>query len=85
MPQRKDDSPVTVHEDSGKVELTIEEYERLLSGISAPNRAPAVEEGPHLKNPEVRAAKRGQLEDYGVAGDEDWMTDDMKAVLKGRG
>jgi hypothetical protein len=44
-----------------------------------------VEEGPHLKNPEVRAAKRGQLEDYGVAGDEDWMTDDMKAVLKGRG
>ena len=83
MANRNDNSAVVVREDSGMVEMTMEEYDRLLAGISSPNPAPAVEEGPHLKDPEVAEAKRAQLENAGAKGDEDWMTDDMRSVLKG--
>lgn len=80
---RSDNSALVTMEDAGVVELSREEYDRLLAGISTPNPAPAVEEGPHLKDRDVAEAKRAQLENAGVTGDEEWMTDDMRSVLKG--
>ena len=46
------------------------------------NTEPAFEEGPHLKDPEVREAKRKQLEDYGITVDDERLTDDMRSILK---
>lgn len=45
---------------------------------------PAWEEGPHLNDPEIRAAKRQQLIDAGIDHDDERLTDDMRAILKER-
>ncbi len=70
-------------DDAGEVmKISRDEYERLLASSAPPNPAPAVEEGPHLKKPEIAAAKRDQLKDAKVSGDEEWLTDDMRAALE---
>jgi len=46
------------------------------------NTEPAFEEGPHLKDPEIREAKRKQLEEYGIQADDERLTDDMRGILK---
>lgn len=54
--------------------------ERAAAGIPA-NPSPAIEEGPHLADPAVRRLKRQQLRDAGLNGDEDHLTNDLKAIL----
>lgn len=49
--------------------------------LATPNPAPAIEEGPHLDDPEVRRLKRQQLRAAGLAGDENHLTEDLKAIL----
>lgn len=63
---------------------TQEEVDKLLAdaGAALPNPAPAIEEGPHLQDPEVRAAKRKQLQDAGVDADHPDLTDDMRALMR---
>ncbi len=57
------------------------EYEGL---TAAPNPAPAVEEGPHLKDKAVREAKREQLAAAGLTVADPRLTDDMRSILKER-
>ena len=44
--------------------------------------APAYESGPHLQDPENRAAKRAQMKAAGVTLDDENLTDDMRAILE---
>jgi hypothetical protein len=46
--------------------------------------APGTEEGPHLDDPDIRAAKKQQLRDAGVTADDEGLTDDMRAILRER-
>ncbi len=61
------------------VTISREEYDALTAG---PNPAPAVEEGPHLKERSVRAAKREQMHAMGITADDETITDDMRAIMK---
>lgn len=49
------------------------------------NPEPAYESGPHLDDPEIRAAKREQMAGYGWVHDDDGLTDEMRAILKEKG
>jgi hypothetical protein len=49
---------------------------------SVPNPAPAMEEGPHLKDPEIREAKRQQMVEAGLSPDDESLTDDMREILR---
>ncbi len=66
------------------VTLSREEFERLTSSAAAgtPNPAPAVEEGPHLKNKDIAEAKRQQLREAKMTTDDDGMTADMRNLLE---
>jgi len=66
------------------VTITSEEYARLKANDDI-NTTPAIEEGPHLKDPEVRAAKRAQLRDAGIDHEADDLTDDLRAILREKG
>ena len=68
--------------DDDTVTMTVAELRALMTTVGTPNPAPAVEEGPHLDDPEVRAAKRRQLVEAGYDADSDGLTDDMRAVLR---
>lgn len=46
---------------------------------------PAYESGPHLQEPDVRAAKRQQMLDYGWTEDTEGLTDDMYDILREEG
>lgn len=52
---------------------------------ATPNPSPAMEEGPHLQNPEIRAAKRQQMIDAGLSADDATLTDDMREILREKG
>ncbi len=52
---------------------------------SLTNTAPAVEEGPHLKNPETRGAKRRAMRAAGLTPNSENITDDMRAILREKG
>lgn len=54
---------------------------RQREALTAFNPAPAIEEGPHLQDPELRRHKRRQLRDAGLTGTENHLTDDMRAIL----
>lgn len=43
---------------------------------------PATEEGPHLADPEIRAAKKQQMLDAGMTAADEGLTDDMRAILE---
>ncbi len=49
------------------------------------NPAPAWEEGPHLKDPELRALKRQQMREAGLTPDSDGISDDQRAILREKG
>lgn len=52
---------------------------------ATPNPAPAIEEGPHLQDPEIRATKRQQMIDAGMSADDESLTDDMREILREKG
>lgn len=64
---------------TGKAEETVEVT--VVRDTDGTNPEPAYETGPHLDDPETRAAKRQQMRDHGWTGDEDHLTDDMAAIL----
>jgi len=66
------------------VTIPAEEYARLKANDDI-NTSPAVEEGPHMKDPEIRAAKRAQLRDAGIDHEADDLTDDLRAILREKG
>lgn len=65
--------------------VKLQTVEDLAAAGIPPNPAPAIEEGPHLDDPEVRRLKRRQLKDAGLTGDEDHLTDDLKTILSEEG
>lgn len=83
----KDDSKVGGSDAASVQEMTTiskAEYDALRSHfpeVPFPNTAPAIEEGPHLKEPDVRAAKLQQMTDAGLTVDADDLTDDMRDIL----
>lgn len=79
--KQADGGAVSSEEAAEVVSISREEYQRLLAATAPANPAPAVEEGPHLQDPVIRSAKRAQLREAGVTGDEDWLTDDMRAIV----
>ncbi len=74
-------------EDAGEVvTLTREEFDRLTAaGDSGANPAPAIEEGPHLDDPDIRAAKRDQLRAAGIDHEAADITDDCRDLLREEG
>ena len=40
------------------------------------------ESGPHLRDPDIRAAKRAQMKSAGITLDDEHLTDDMRAILE---
>lgn len=69
---------------SDLVTMTREEFDAAVAAasVSQPNPRPAWEEGPHLQDPTNRAAKRRQMIEAGVTADDDWISDDMRAILQ---
>jgi len=65
--------------------LAASDLVRVQGGNILSNPAPAIEEGPHLKDPKNREAKRQQMIDAGMSPDDDDMTDDMQAILREKG
>ncbi len=51
-------------------------------GDHTTNRTPAFEEGPHLKDPKIRAAKKQAMLDAGMTADDENLTEDMRAILR---
>ena len=83
MAKAKEDAELRADETPEVVTLSREEFDRLTTQASGGgvNPAPAIEEGPHLRDPDVREAKRRQLVDAGISADDDGLTDDLRAVL----
>ena len=80
---KKDDGKVAADEAHDLVSISRDEYRRLLASASAPNLAPAIEEGPHLDDPEIREAKLRQLRDAGITAKDEGLTDHMRSLLEG--
>ena len=80
----QDAATLTTVDAAETVTIPAEEYARLKAAGDI-NTAPAVEEGPHLADPEIRAAKRRQLTEAGVDADGDGIPDDMRKLLKEKG
>lgn len=49
---------------------------------AATNPTPAIEEGPHLNDPDIRRMKREQLKAAGVKLSDPGLTEDMKTILR---
>lgn len=85
MAKSQDNAKVAADEDTNVVTISAEEWseiqDRLARADQTPNLAPAIEEGPHLQDPEIREEKLAQLEEHGdkVVGLE--MPDDMRELL----
>jgi len=84
MATHKDQAAAQGEDAADVVTIPVEEYTRLMVA-GAVNTIPAVEEGPHLKDPEIRAAKRAQLQDAGIDHEADDLTDDMRSILREKG
>jgi len=72
------DNLVTYHEDDATETLENITASRL---ASVPNAKPAYEEGPHLDDPEIRAAKLETLQKQNATEDDD-IGDQAKAILR---
>lgn len=46
------------------------------------NTEPAIEEGPHLRDPVIAEAKREQLRAHKIRANDKRLTDDMKSLLQ---
>jgi hypothetical protein len=84
MALKTDKAQATGTDAAEAVTISLEEYNRLKAAGEV-NTEPAIEEGPHLKDKEVRAAKRQQLIDAGYTADDERLTPDMAAILKEKG
>lgn len=85
MAKANESGKVRATESSDIRTYTQEEVDALLADATRdnPNPAPAIEEGPHLKG-DIAEVKRKQLEDAGIAADDETITDDMRRLLKGK-
>ena len=90
MAKSKDTAEVSAQEDTQVVTISAQEWAEIQSRLAAadvagPNPAPAVEEGPHLQDPDIRQAKIEQVQEHGdlIVGME--MPDDMVAILEEAG
>jgi hypothetical protein len=91
----KDVARVGADDSASVVTLTREEYDKLLSVAEfmengGTNPTPAVEEGPHLQDPEIRQAKVEQLRAAADDGTIDpligaLLPDDMQALMEEAG
>jgi hypothetical protein len=79
MAKSNEKAAVASDDNADVVVLSREEYEQLIALRDDPtagvNLTPAVEEGPHLRNKEVRQAKVQQLREAHESGDIDSLLD----------
>ncbi len=86
MAKATDNANLGSDESADVVTLSREEYDALLAARDAgPNPEPAFEEGPHLNDPDIRAAKRQQMRDAGLDHESGGITEDMRAILREKG
>ena len=79
------DAGTAKSEDAAEVvTISLEEY-NALRAASEVNTEPAVEEGPHLDDPELRAAKRDQLREAGIDHEADGLTDQLRTIAREKG
>jgi hypothetical protein len=79
--ERVVDSLVDTHAnygDAGELDAMIADRKEAIDRLERPG----IESGPHLNDPEIRAAKKAQMLEYGMTGDEPDLTDDMRAILR---
>jgi hypothetical protein len=62
--------------------FTRAEVDAMFAEQAARANRPGIEEGPHLQDPEIRAAKREQMIAAGRTVDDPDITDDMRAILE---
>ncbi|HXH79499.1 hypothetical protein [Nocardioides sp.] len=84
MATHKDTAAAHGDDAAETVTISAEEYARLMAAGEV-NTTPAIEEGPHLDDPEIRAAKRAQLRDAGIDHEADGLSDDMRTILREKG
>jgi len=84
MTTHKDQAAAQGDDAAGTVTISAEEYARLTAAGDV-NTTPAFEEGPHLDDPDIRAAKRTQLRDAGIDHEADGLSDDMRKLLREKG
>jgi hypothetical protein len=93
MPKANDVSTIAIAD--AIAAMTPEEHAELFRSISPEimrgvavsltNTAPAIEEGPHLQDPEIREVKRRAMVDAGLTPESDDITDDMREILREKG
>jgi len=84
MATHKDTAAAQGDDTAKTVTISADEYARLKAAGDV-NTEPAFEEGPHLNDPEIRAAKRQQLQDAGIDHEDERLSDDMKALMREKG
>ncbi len=83
---QNDEQPIGADDRAEVVTLSRGDYDALIAaGTGNANPEPAWEEGPHLDDPAVRAAKRQQLRAAGMDHEADGLSDDARALLRERG
>lgn len=85
MPKTTDSGTTVATEVAEVRTYTQEEVDALLSQDRAGNPTPAVEEGPHLRDPEKAEAKRKQLHEAGMTVDDETLPADMRRLLSEEG
>ncbi len=83
---QQDAQPMGSDDGAEVVTLSREEFDRLTAaGDGGANPAPAIEEGPHLADPGIRAAKREQMRAAGMDHESEGITDQMRDILREEG
>jgi hypothetical protein len=86
MAKQADNAKVASEEAADVITISLEEWNdiqgRLAAADQGTNLAPAIEEGPHLGDPDIRAAKIAQLEEFGDHLDGVELPDDMHALMQ---
>jgi hypothetical protein len=76
------DALIRSHEEYADELPAIEDLAKEQRELNARAHLPGFEEGPHLKDAEVRAAKRAQMIEAGFTPDTEGLTDDMREILR---
>ncbi len=82
----QDEQPIGTDDGADVVSISREDYDRLLASAagaeSGANPEPAIEEGPHLDEPGIRAVKRKQMRAAGIDHESEGITDQMRDILR---
>ncbi len=80
----QDEQPIGTDDFADFISLSRAEYDRMMASAaeSGANPEPAIEEGPHLDEPGIRAVKRKQMRAAGIDHESEGITDQMRDILR---